>query len=152
MEDAVMFDVSNTGNTSCVQDAVDYTNPIAHPMAPSKLVKKICKLIKESVAAGPKLYVRSGLKDVQASLRKKQTGIIIFSGDVTPIEIMCHLPAVCEERDIPYCYVRDKQILGTALGVKRGALMVLIKKCDKTTDLFNEVTEKINALPPPWKQ
>ena len=31
--------------------------------------------------------VRNGLKDVQARIRKGETGIVVFAGDVTPIEV-----------------------------------------------------------------
>jgi len=47
-----------------------------------------------------KTYVRNGLKDVQARIRKGEKGIVVFAGDVTPIEVMCHLPAVCEEKNL----------------------------------------------------
>ena len=47
-----------------------------------------------------KTYVRNGLKDVQARIRKGERGIVVFAGDVTPIEVMCHLPAVCEEKNL----------------------------------------------------
>ena len=47
-----------------------------------------------------KTYVRNGLKDVQARIRKGEKGIVVFAGDVTPIEVMCHLPAVCEEKSL----------------------------------------------------
>jgi len=47
-----------------------------------------------------KTYVRNGLKDVQARLRKGERGLVVFAGDVTPVEVMCHLPAVCEEKNL----------------------------------------------------
>ena len=34
-----------------------------------------------------KTFIRNGLKDVQARIRKGETGIVIFAGDVTPIEV-----------------------------------------------------------------
>jgi H/ACA ribonucleoprotein complex subunit 2 len=35
-----------------------------------------------------KTFVRNGLKDVQARIRKGETGIVVFAGDVTPIEVI----------------------------------------------------------------
>ena len=52
--------------------------------------------------------VRNGLKDVQAQIRKGAKGIVVFAGDVTPIEVMCHLPAVCEEKSLPYIYTPSR--------------------------------------------
>lgn len=71
----------------------------------------------------------------------------MFAGDVFPIEIMCHLPIVCEEKQIPYCFVPSKQDIGTAMGVKRGALMVLIKEHDEYKDIYDELKATIKVLP-----
>lgn len=74
---------------------------------------------------------------------------MIFAGDVYPIEIMCHLPIVCESKHIPYCYTPSRQDLGAALGVKRGSLMVLIKEHPDYMDLFKELKSAIEVLPSP---
>jgi H/ACA ribonucleoprotein complex subunit 2 len=55
-----------------------------------------------------KNQIRNGLKDVQARIRKGERGIVVFAGDVTPVEVMCHLPAVCEEKNLPYCYTPSR--------------------------------------------
>ena len=51
-----------------------------------------------------KTFVRNGLKDVQSRIRKGERGIVVFAGDVTPVEVMCHLPAVCEEKVTKKCF------------------------------------------------
>lgn len=51
-------------------------------MANKKLAKKAYKLIKKATKAKA---IRSGLKDVQSRIRKGETGLVIFAGDVTPI-------------------------------------------------------------------
>lgn len=93
-----------------------------------------------------KTYIRCGLKDVQTRIRKGETGIVIFAGDVAPIEIMCHLPGVCEEKDIPYVYTPSRKDLGAALGVKRGCLTVLIRLHNDYEETFNELKEEITNL------
>jgi len=37
------------------------------------------------------------------------------------------LPAVCEEKNLPYVYTPSRMDLGQAMGVKRGCLMVMIR-------------------------
>lgn len=71
---------------------------------------------------------------------------MVFAGDVFPIEIMCHLPVVCEDRDIPYCYVPTRQDIGTAMGVKRGSLMVLIKEHPDYKELYDEIKSAMLTL------
>ena len=95
-----------------------------------------------------KTFVRNGLKDVQSRIRKGERGLVVFAGDVTPIDVMCHLPAVCEEKNLPYVYTPSRQLLGTAMGVKRGSLMVLIREHDDYKDLYEECKTEIEKLPP----
>ena len=92
--------------------------------------------------------MRNGLKDVQARIRKGERGLVVFAGDVTPIDVMCHLPAVCEEKSLPYVYTPSRQLLGTAMGVKRGSLMVLIREHEDYKELFEECKSEIEKLPP----
>ena len=75
---------------------------------------------------------------------------MIFAGDVSPIEIMCHLPAVCEEKDVPYTYIPSRVDLGAAMGVKRGTVSVLIREHPDYQDLFDELKADIKLLPVPW--
>ncbi|BES87930.1 unnamed protein product [Nesidiocoris tenuis] len=126
------------------EERCKFLNPIAAPLAGRKLTKKIYKLIKKS-AKQPKFW--SGLKDVQKRLRLETTGLVIFAGDVLPIDIYSHLPAVCEDRDIPYCYVPSKDDLGTAMGVKRSVICVFIGLNDGLQEAYDEVASEIGSLP-----
>merc|ERR1711942_278468 len=128
------------------EDKLKFVSVIAKPMANKKLTKKIYKLIKKG--SKHKTYVRNGLKDVQSRIRKGEKGLVIFAGDVTPIEVMCHMPAVCEEKSLPYVYTPSRQLLGTAMGVKRGSLMVLIREHEDYKELFEECKSEIEKLPP----
>lgn len=100
-------------------------------------------------AAKQKSYLRNGLKDVQTRLRKGETGIVVFAGDVTPIDIMCHLPAVCEEKSIPYCFTPSRKDLGVAMGVKRGSVTMLIREHAEYKDTYDELMSEIQTLPTP---
>lgn len=76
--------------------------------------------------------------------------IVLFAGDVSPIEIMCHLPAVCEEKSVPYAYVPSRHELGAAMGVKRGTVTVLVREHPEYKDLYDELKKEIGVLPVPW--
>lgn len=62
---------------------------------------------------------------------------------------MCHLPIVCEDKDIPYCYTPSRLDIGTAMGVKRGSLMVLIKEHPEYKDLYDELASTMKTLAAP---
>jgi len=132
------------------EDKLKFVSVIAKPMANKKLTKKLYKCIKRG--SKHKQIIRNGLKDVQARIRKGEKGLVVFAGDVTPIEVMCHLPGVCEEKNLPYVYTPSRQDLGAAMGVKRGCLMVLIREHEDFKDLFDECKAEMEALPTPERE
>lgn len=117
-------------------------------MASRKLAKKVYKLIKKASKERTKNVI-NGLKDVQTRIRKGERGITIFAGDVYPVDIVCHLPAVCEEKDIAYCYTPSRQDLGTAMGVKRGSIVLMIRESPDYKELYDEVKTDLKTLPIP---
>ncbi|KAK8391145.1 hypothetical protein O3P69_017062 [Scylla paramamosain] len=144
------MDTSNVGEEEkegevTYEEKLKYVSVIAQPMASKKLAGRIYKLIKK--ASKQKTFLRDGLKDVQSRIRKGETGIVIFAGNVSPVEVMCHLPAVCEEKEIPYIYTPSREDLGAAMGTKRGSLLVLIRKNNEYQELYDKVLEEINKVP-----
>lgn len=123
-------------------------NPIAKPLAGRKLTKKIYKLIKK--ACKDKTFFIDGLRQVQLKLRKGEKGLVIFAGDVNPIDIMTHLPGVCEDQEVPYCYVPSRKDLGAAMGVHRSVVTVMVKPKEDYSELYEEVLSEIKALPLPF--
>lgn len=52
-------------------------------------------------------------------LRKGAKGVVIIAGDISPIDVISHLPILCEDADVPYVYVPSKEDLGSAGSTKR---------------------------------
>ncbi|XP_011054175.1 PREDICTED: H/ACA ribonucleoprotein complex subunit 2-like protein [Acromyrmex echinatior] len=124
-----------------------FVNAIAKPLASKKLTKKIYKCIKK--ASKYKNNVRNGLKDVQKHLRRGERGLVVFAGDVYPIDIMCHLPIICEDKDIPYCFTPSRMDIGAAMNMKRGSLVVLITESYEYRELYDEIKAAMKTLSAP---
>lgn len=92
------------------EEKLNFVNVISKPMATKSQAKKLYKLIKK--ASKEKGFLRTGFKDVQKRLRLGEKGLCVFAGDTSPIDIMCHMPAVCEDKKIPYCYTPCRDDLG----------------------------------------
>jgi len=142
-EDVEMEDTKE-GNSLTYEEKAANASIIACPMASKKLAKRIYKLMKK--ASKQKLYLRSGLKLVQSRIRRGEDGIVIFAGNASPIEVICHLPVVCEDKKIPYVYVPTGKDLGAAIGAKRCTLVVLIRSHPDYKELFDELHEEIKCL------
>ena len=85
------------------------------------------------------------MKEVVKALRKGEKGICIIAGDISPMDVICHLPIMCEDRAIPYVYIPSKHDLGGASGTKRPTSCVLInpKKGFSEMELFNKLKDEM---------
>nr|CAG4642214.1 EOG090X0JRW [Eurycercus lamellatus] len=144
--DTTVGDKKDAGKSS-YEELLNHVSVIAKPMASRKLTKKIYKMLKK--ASKQKGFVRNGLKDVQRRIRLGEKGLVVFAGDVTPVDIMCHMPAVCEEKSIPYVYTPSRLELGHSLGLKRTSLMVLVKEHPDYKEVYDELVEELKSLPTP---
>jgi len=59
-------------------------------------------------------------------IRKGEKGILVLAADITPIDIISHLPVMCEDAQIPYVFVPSKEELGHASATKRPTSCVMI--------------------------
>lgn len=51
---------------------------------------------------------------------------IVMAADTEPLEILLHLPLLCEDKNVPYVFVRSKQALGRACGVSRPVIAIAV--------------------------
>eukprot|EP00357_Protocruzia_adherens_P034600 CAMPEP_0114996580 /NCGR_PEP_ID=MMETSP0216-20121206/14401_1 /TAXON_ID=223996 /ORGANISM="Protocruzia adherens, Strain Boccale" /LENGTH=145 /DNA_ID=CAMNT_0002360823 /DNA_START=40 /DNA_END=477 /DNA_ORIENTATION=- len=119
-----------------------YLNPIATPMASEKLTKRIYKVSKKCAKSKE---LKRGVTQVVKELRKKPRGICIIAGDVSPIEIICHLPILCENAGIPYIYIPSREELGLSTLTRRATSCVLLTpgKDSKVFSKYEKIREQI---------
>lgn len=115
-------------------------------MAGRKLTKKVFKLIGH---AAKNKGIRRGIKEVVLALRKGDKGVVVLAGDVFPVEVIAHVPLLCEEANIPYCFVSRKTELGAAGLTKRPTSVVLVSERKAEGDIvteLKEVSKEVNAI------
>ena len=118
-------------------------SPISEPMASEKLTAKTIGLV--SKLAKVKL-IKRGVKEVNKFFRrkenKKQKSICILAGDVSPIDVISHIPILCEKNKVPYIYIPSRQALGTASQTKRPTSVVILvepPEDNKYAESFNKI-------------
>ena len=80
--------------------------------------------------------LKRGVKEVVKSLRKSQsgasdavpTGVVVLAADISPMDVISHIPVLCEDHNIPYIYVTSRAELGMAGQTKRPTSVVMIAK------------------------
>uniref|UniRef100_A0A6G1SAR3 H/ACA ribonucleoprotein complex subunit 2 n=1 Tax=Aceria tosichella TaxID=561515 RepID=A0A6G1SAR3_9ACAR len=94
-------------------------NPKAYPLADPDLTTKILNLVQQ---ANNYHQLRRGANEATKTLNRNQSELIILAADAEPLEILLHLPLLCEDKNVPYVFVRSKQALGRASGVQRSVV------------------------------
>ncbi|KAL3699169.1 hypothetical protein R1sor_017191 [Riccia sorocarpa] len=140
---AMDIDVAGTpGSVDKEKKKILLVSPIARPLAGKKLTKKSLKLIKR---AAKTKQLRRGVKEVVKALKKDQKGLCIIAGDISPIDVITHVPILCEEADVPYIYVPSKEELGAAGATKRPTSCTLILSGPLKGDASEEDKEKFSS-------
>eukprot|EP00051_Salpingoeca_urceolata_P006988 m.92478 g.92478 ORF g.92478 m.92478 type:complete len:130 (+) comp15068_c0_seq2:1264-1653(+) len=91
-------------------------NPKAYPLASPELTKQIVDLVQQ--AANYK-QLKKGANEATKTLNRGISEFIVLAADTEPLEILLHLPLLCEDKNVPYVFVPSKQVLGRACGVTR---------------------------------
>ncbi|RKO90682.1 50S ribosomal protein L30e-like protein [Blyttiomyces helicus] len=120
-------------------------NEVSQPLASKKLTKKVLKTVKKAAKAK---HVKRGVKEVVKGLRKGSKGVVILAGDISPIDVITHVPILCEEANVPYIYVPSKEDLGTAGATKRptSCIMICGTKGADYSDAYDEVMGEVKEL------
>ncbi|XP_040907945.1 H/ACA ribonucleoprotein complex subunit 2-like protein [Toxotes jaculatrix] len=134
------------GSEKSYQELIANVNPIAQPLASRKLSKKLYKCVKKAAKVK---NIRRGVKEVQKFINKGEKGIVVMAGDTLPIDVYCHLPIMCEDRNLPYAYIPSKVDLGSSAGSKRPTCVILIKPHQDYKDAYDECAEEVSNLPKP---
>jgi len=70
--------------------------------------------------------IRRGVNEVTKSTERGEAKVVVFAEDIDPPEIVMHLPALCDEKKIPYVKVPSKVELGRAAGIDVGTTAVAV--------------------------
>ena len=71
--------------------------------------------------------IRKGANETTKAIEKGNAKLVAYAADVTPKEVVMHLPLLCKEKNIPCFEISKKEDLGAAagLGVATAAVAVV---------------------------
>jgi U4/U6 small nuclear ribonucleoprotein SNU13 len=116
----------------------DEVNPKAYPLADPALTQKILELVQQ---ASNYKQLRKGANEATKTLNRGISEFIVMAADAEPLEILLHLPLLCEDKNVPYVFVRSKQALGRACGVSRAVIA-----CSVTVNEGSQLKPQITAI------
>ena len=110
---------------------------------PTDVSEKALQLVQVASETGK---IRVGTNEVTKSSERAEAKLVIMAEDVDPIEILVHIPMLCEEKRIPYVYVPKKQRLGQSAGLTKSAASVAVVEAGEAKALLEELTQTLPTL------
>lgn len=88
--------------------------------------------------------LRKGTNETTKAIERGEAKLVVIAEDVDPEEIVMHLPLLCQEKRIPFAYVKDKKSLGEAAGLSVGTAAVAVTK--GADEEVKSVSQKVAGL------
>lgn len=90
--------------------------------------------------------ISKGANEVTKQVERGQAKLVVMAEDISPEEILAHMPLLCEEKNIPYAYVPSKDELGSAAGLTVSTAAVAILNPGKDKAGIEGIVKKIEPL------
>eukprot|EP00732_Lithocolla_globosa_P005475 Lithocolla_globosa_v1_NODE_5683_length_1201_cov_757.212914.p2 type:complete len:150 gc:universal NODE_5683_length_1201_cov_757.212914:571-1020(+) len=121
-----------------MEQAMTELNPKAFPLADAELGQQIIDIVQQ---ASHYKQLKKGANEATKTLNRGICEFIVMAADTEPLEILLHLPLLCEDKNVPYVFVPSKQALGRACGVSRSVIA-----CSITTNDGSELKPQIQTI------
>ncbi|KAI1112869.1 ribonucleoprotein-associated protein [Nemania sp. NC0429] len=114
------------------------TPSAAWPLADPTLTQELLDLTQQAVHLRQS---KKGANEVTKALNRGICEIALLAADTAPLQIVSHLPLLCEDKGVPYVFVPSKVALGRACGVSRAVIAACI-----TANEGSELAGQVRAI------
>merc|ERR1712100_321742 len=117
----------------------------AFPLADNQTTTSILELLQQAMHYK---QLKKGANEATKTLNRGQAQLIVMAADTEPLEILLHLPLLCEDKNVPYVFVPSKRALGRACGVSRSviAASVITFEGSQLTNQIEAMKDNIESL------
>lgn len=89
--------------------------------------------------------IKKGTNEVTKAVERGTAKLVLVAKDINPKEIVMHLPALCEEKDIPLIPISTREELGNAAGLNVPTAAVAVIQEGDAKQLIKELHSKVKA-------
>jgi len=107
---------------------------------PKEIIEKVYNLIETAKVSGK---IRKGTNEVTKALERGQAKLVAIASDVSPQEIVMHLPVIAKEKNIPAVQVTVRSELGAAAGLDVGTVAVAVVDEGDAKEQLKQILEKL---------
>ena len=87
--------------------------------------------------------VKKGVNETTKSIERKAAQFVVVAADVSPEELVVHIPMLCKEHHITYAFVPTKKELGVAVGIPVGTSAVAVENAGGATEKLSDIMKKL---------
>jgi len=110
-------------------------------------LKKDLKNTLTTIAETRDSKIRKGMNEVTKSIERNSAKLVVMAEDVSPPEILFHVPLLCEEKSVPYGYLSTKKELGNVVRINIGSSAIAIENVGTGNDnILNDLVKKLEQL------
>lgn len=92
--------------------------------------------------------IKKGTNEVTKSIERGQAKLVVVANDVTPPEIVMHIPLLSKEKGIPCITAGSKEELGAAAGLEVGTVSVAVVQEGEAKQNIKELSKTLKAEAP----
>ncbi len=107
---------------------------------PKDLANRIYEAVTTAKSSGK---IRIGVNETTKAIERGLAKLVVIAADVSPEEVVMHLPLLCEEKEIPYSTVPSKEELGRSVGIQVPTSSVAITEEGEGKALVAEIAAKL---------
>jgi large subunit ribosomal protein L7Ae len=90
--------------------------------------------------------IKKGTNETTKAVERGSAELIFVAEDVTPEEIVMHLPELADEKDVPFVFVGSQDDVGHAAGLEVGSAAAAIVDAGDASDDVDDIASKVEEL------
>jgi large subunit ribosomal protein L7Ae len=90
--------------------------------------------------------VKKGTNETTKAVERGNAELVFIAEDVSPEEVVMHLPEIAAEKDVPYVFVGTQDDIGHAAGLQVGSAAAAIVDSGEASEDVESIAEKLEEL------
>ncbi|MFB6114078.1 MAG: 50S ribosomal protein L7Ae [Halodesulfurarchaeum sp.] len=90
--------------------------------------------------------IKKGTNETTKSIERGNAALVYIAEDVSPEEIVMHLPELADEKGISYVFVESQDDVGHAAGLEVGSAAAAIVDAGEAEDDVEDIASKVEDL------
>ncbi len=109
---------------------------------PEDVSQKALDLVENSFRMGK---IKKGTNEVIKSIERGESKLVVIAEDVNPPEVVYYLPTLCDDKKVPYVYVKKRSDLGSKVGIASAASISIVDY-GKNEEMYKSIISSLEKL------